>query len=115
MASSAVSAAERAPLGKGNFALKLDYIVFTDSYFDPGGNQDDGVCVGLEGYGEILPNLYLGGEIGTATNVEAAGEEISFYPLELNLKYALKTARWYSSPWPFFSAHLPSSCARRLL
>jgi hypothetical protein len=92
MTCTAVSGAERAPLGKGNFALKLDYIVFTDSYFDRGGNQDDGLYVGLEGYGEILPNLYLGGEIGTATNVEAAGEEISFYPLELNLKYALKTA-----------------------
>ncbi len=92
MTSTAVSAAERAPLGKGNFALKLDYIAFTDSHFDRGGNQNDGVYVGVEGYGEILPNLYLGGEIGTATNVEVGGEEISFYPLELNLKYAIKAA-----------------------
>jgi hypothetical protein len=92
MASTAGSAAERAPLGKGNFALKLDYIVFTDSHFDRGGNQNDGLYVGLEGYGEIFPNLYLGGEIGTATNVEMAGEEISFVPLELNLKYAIETA-----------------------
>jgi hypothetical protein len=92
MASAAVYAAERTPLGKGNFALKLDYIVFTDSHFDRGGNQNDGLYVGLEGYGEILPNLYLGGEIGTATNVEMAGEEISFHPLELNLKYAIEAA-----------------------
>jgi len=91
MASTAGSAAERAPLGKGNFALKLDYIAFTDSHFDRGGNENDGLYVGLEGYGEISPSLYLGGEIGTATNVEIAGEEITFYPLELNLKYALKT------------------------
>ena len=92
VASTAVYAAERAPLGKGNFALKLDYILFTDSHFDRGGNQDDGLYVGLEGYGEILPNLYLGGEIGQAANVEMAGEGISFYPLELNLKYAVETA-----------------------
>lgn len=95
MASTAGSAAERAPLGKGNFALKLDYIVFTDSHFDRDGNQNDGLYVGLEGYGEILPNLYLGGEIGAATNVEMAGEGISFYPLELNLKYAIEPApKW---------------------
>lgn len=92
MASTAGSAAERTALGKGNFALKLDYIVFTDSHFDRGGNQDDGLYVGLEGYGEILPNLYLGGEIGAAANVEMAGEEITFYPLELNLKYAAEIA-----------------------
>jgi len=92
VASTAVYAAERAPLGKGNFALKLDYIIFTDSHFDRGGNQDDGLYVGLEGYGEILPNLYLGGEIGQAANVEMAGEEISFVPLELNMKYATEVA-----------------------
>jgi hypothetical protein len=92
MTSTAVSAAERAPLGNGNFALKLDYIGFTHSYFGRGGNQNDGLYVGLEGYGEILPNLYIGGEIGTATNVAVGGEEISFYPLELNLKYAIKAA-----------------------
>ena len=92
MASTAAYSAERAPLGKGNFALKLDYIAFTDSHFDRGANENDGLYVGLEGYGEIYPNLYLGGEIGTATNVDLAGEEITFVPLELNLKYALEAA-----------------------
>jgi len=84
---------EKAPLGNGNFAVKLDYIVFTDAHFDRGGNQDDGLYLGLEGYGKITSNLYLGGEIGTGFNMEIAGEEITFIPCELNVKYAKETAR----------------------
>ena len=93
VASTAVSAQEKAPLGNGNFAVKLDYIVFTDGHFDDVGNEDDGLYIGLEGYGKITPNLYLGGEIGTGTNIDLGGEEITFVPVELNLKYAKETAR----------------------
>jgi hypothetical protein len=93
MASSVASAREKAPLGNGNFAVKLDYIAFTDSHFDAVGNEDDGLYIGLEGYGKITPNLYLGGEIGTGTNIELGGEEITFVPVELNLKYAREAAR----------------------
>lgn len=92
MVSTAVYGAETVPLGKGNLALKIDYIAFTDDYFNRAGNQNDGLYLGLEGYGEIFQNLYLGGEIGTAGNVSVGGENISFLPLELNLKYAIKAA-----------------------
>ena len=88
-----VSAQQTAPLGNSNFALKLDYIVFTDSHFDEVGNANDGLYIGLEGYGKITPNLYLGGEIGAGTNIEIGGEEITFVPVELNLKYAKEAAR----------------------
>jgi len=91
--STVVSAQEKAPLGNGNFAVKLDYIAFTDSHFDDVGNEADGLYIGLEGYGKITPNLYLGGEIGTGTNIDLGGEEITFVPVELNLKYAKETAR----------------------
>ena len=85
-------AQEKALLGKSNFALKLDYIVFTDSIFDSPLAEDDGVYVGIEGYGKISPNLYIGGEIGQGTNVDILGDEIDFFPVELNLKYAIETA-----------------------
>lgn len=94
MTCSAVHAQEKAPLGNGNFAVKFDYIVFTDDHFDEAGNEDDGLYIGLEGYGEITPNLYIGGEVGSAFNIHLfGGEEISFLPIELNLKYAKEAAR----------------------
>jgi hypothetical protein len=93
MTSTVVSAQEKAPLGKGNFAVKLDYIAFTDDYFDESGNEDDGLYIGLEGYGEITPNWYLGGEVGTGTNIDLGGESITFVPIEVNLKYAKEAAR----------------------
>ena len=91
--SAAVKAETKAPLGKGNFAVKFDYIMFTDSQLDRSGNQDDGVYVGLEGYGQIMPNFYIGGEVGQAINVTVSGEDISFFPIELNVKYAFETVR----------------------
>lgn len=94
MTSTVVRAQEKAPLGNGNFALKMDYISFTDDHFDEPDNEDDGLYFGLEGYGEITPNWYLGGEIGTATNIDFfGGESITFAPFELNLKYAKEAAR----------------------
>jgi len=81
---------KRVPLGNGNFAVKLDYITFTDGNFDKRGTEDDGLYIGLEGYAKILPNLYLGGEVGAATNIEIFGDEISFFPFELNSKYAIE-------------------------
>jgi hypothetical protein len=92
-ASTVVSAQEKAPLGNSNFALKLDYIAFTDSHFSSAGNTYDGFYIGLEGYGKITPNVYLGGEIGTGTNSDIGGEEITFVPFELNVKYATAAAR----------------------
>jgi hypothetical protein len=84
--SNAVCAAEKAPLGIGNLAVKLDYITFTDDFW--GDLDDDGLYIGIEGYGQIMPNLYLGGEIGQGANIELLGDSISFVPVELNVKYA---------------------------
>jgi len=84
---------QRVPLGNGNFAVKLDYIAFTDGYFDKPGHEDDGLYIGLEGYGRIYRNLYLGGEVGGAANITIFGEDISFFPVEVNLKYAIEAAR----------------------
>jgi len=93
VASTSVTAQQKAPLRNSNFVLKLDHIVFTDSHFDEAGNANDGLYIGLEGYGNITPNLYLGGEIGVGTNIEIGGEEITFIPVELNMKYAKEAAR----------------------
>ena len=76
-----------APLGKANFEIKFDYIVFTDGYFDNFLNQDDGIYVGIEGYGYIAQNIYLGGEVGQGVNMSLSGEEINFVPIEINAKY----------------------------
>jgi hypothetical protein len=91
-------AAERVPLGAGNVALKLDYINFTDSVFERH-NVDTGYYIGLEAYGEVSPNLYLGAEVGYANpdgNYELEGinveTEATFVPIEVNLKYAFKAA-----------------------
>lgn len=93
MAPAATQAQERAHLGHSNFALKLDYINFTNDHFDSP-NASEGIYIGLEGYGKITPNLYLGGEVGNAINLDLiSGEDINFVPFELNLKYATEVAR----------------------
>jgi len=110
MAFSAVYAAEENPvLGNGNVAVKVDYIGFTDSHVKDH-DYDKGTYVGLEGYAQIiqdLPNLYLGMEIGY-TNPDGGylgyadpdhpkypahyHAELTFVPVELNLKYAIEVA-----------------------
>lgn len=90
----AVQAQKKTLLGNGNFAVKLDYIQFTDDYFDASGRENDGLYLGLEGYGKITSNLYLGGEVGQGHNIDFwGGEDITFVPIELNLKYATEPAR----------------------
>jgi hypothetical protein len=96
--SSAVYAADRgpsrAPLGFGNFALKVDYIDFTESELKDL-DVDTAVYVGIEGYTLIAPNLYLGIEVGYANPDGGArgfdydiDTDVTFAPSELNLKYA---------------------------
>jgi len=87
---------EKAPLGIGNVALKLDYISFSDDKLKDFG-VDDAFYVGLEGYASIYPNLYLGAEVGYAnpdSNIEIDGNdartEVTFIPVEINLKYAVQ-------------------------
>ena len=60
---STVFAAEKAPLGMGNLAVKLDWIKFTDDVLKDV-DVDSGFYIGLEGYGMIAQNLYLGMEAG---------------------------------------------------
>lgn len=112
MTCAAVHAQEKAPLGKGNFAVKVDYIAFTDDHWSDSGD-DEGIYLGLEGYFEVIPNLYLGGEVGTAANfdldftplfagvilretdteeIEGTEDDINFLPVEVNLKYAMEAA-----------------------
>jgi hypothetical protein len=102
MASSAAEAAQRFPinsaLGFGNLAMKVDYINFTDDLVKDFDN-DEGIYVGFEGYTAIMPNIYLGMEIGYANpegSIYVQGErfdtEVTYVPIELNLKYAARTA-----------------------
>ena len=102
MASSAADAAQRFPfkstLGIGNLGVKVDYINFTDDLVKDFDN-DTGLYIGFEGYTAIVPNLYLGVEIGFANpegSIYIEGErfdtEVTFVPIELNLKYAARVA-----------------------
>lgn len=84
-------AEEKAPignLGKGNLAIKVGYINFTDDFFSE--YDDEGVYLGLEAYVGITDNFYLGGEVGVADNVTLfGGEDVDYVPVELNAKYAV--------------------------
>ena len=91
MTSTAVYAAQKAPLGLGNIALKLDYIGFTDDVVKDT-DVDQGLLIAIEGYGQVVPNLYLGMEVGYTNpegNVLGVDTELTFVPIELNLKYAI--------------------------
>jgi outer membrane protein W len=97
-ASTTVFAAEKYPLGISNFALKVDYINFTDDVFE-NIDLDNGIYVGLEGYYAIMPNIYLGMETGWAgaENDDKIGNlkvdiDVTYIPIELNLKYMAEIA-----------------------
>jgi hypothetical protein len=93
MTSTVLSAQEKVPLGAGNVALKVDYIAFTEDDLE---DADSGLYLGLEGMGEVTPNLYLGFELGYAVNIQGEVEfldrkrdvDLTYMPVELNLKYA---------------------------
>jgi hypothetical protein len=101
--SSAVYAKDRVlsrmPLGIGNFAIKVDYIDFTESELEDL-DVDTAAYVGIEGYGLIAPNLYLGVEVGYASpdgGVRGfiwydSDIDVTFAPSELNLKYAVNAS-----------------------
>ena len=100
LTTSAVYGAEKVLIGNGNIALKMDYLHFTENALDDLDNAD---CfyVGLEAYNKITSNLYVGMEIGYATSDGSAqvvntelqrvnsDTELTFVPIELNLKYAI--------------------------
>jgi opacity protein-like surface antigen len=91
-----VYATEKYALGNSHIALKVDYFTFTDDVFDEI-DLEAGPYIGLEGYYGIVPNLYVGMEVGWAGTsndefVEALDSDVdidvTFVPIELNLKYA---------------------------
>jgi len=93
--SSTVYADEKAPLGEGNLAVKLDWINFTDSDLEDV-DVDSGFYIGLEGYGLVSQNLYLGLEAGYTNpdgNYMGFDTELTYIPIELNLKYAVVAAQ----------------------
>jgi outer membrane receptor for ferrienterochelin and colicin len=86
------NAAEETPLGAGNFAIKVDFIKFTDDIPEKR-NVNKALYIGFEGFFEVQPNLYLGGEIGyTHDEGEYQGHDtqLNYIPFEVNLKYAFK-------------------------
>ena len=99
--SSTAFAAEKAALGKTNFALKVESINFTEDLVEDA-DANSGLYVGIEAYSEltdITPNLYVGVETGYATtdgDLERSGDhydtEATFVPIELNLKYAINAS-----------------------
>ena len=100
MASTVASAQEKASLGAGNLALKVDYIQFTEDDIEDA-DVDSGLYLGIEGFGEVTPNLYLGVEVGYAFIQSGDFFEITFgdtdvdltyVPLEVNLKYAAEVS-----------------------
>ena len=83
-----IFAAEIVELGRGNFALKADYINFTDNVIKSL-EIDKGLYVGVEGYFAFAPDGYLGMEVGYAKIEEdliilgvPAKAEHTFVPLK---------------------------------
>jgi hypothetical protein len=109
LAPAVIQAEQKALLGTGNFAVKIDYIAFSDSFYSEIHDEESGY-VGLEGYGRIAPNIYFGGELGyssvSSSHIiksiifglfDAEHDEVSadFTFLELNAKYAKDLGRYF--------------------
>ena len=55
-----IQAEQKDLLGTGNFAVKIDFISFSDSFYSDI-NDEESAYVGIDGYGRIAPNVYFGG------------------------------------------------------
>jgi outer membrane protein W len=102
LASTTLYAAETYSLGNTNVALKVDYFAFTEDVFGDV-DLDEGVYVGLEGYYGVMPDLYVGLEVGWAGtsndgDINIAGDmvdtdvDVTLVPVELNLKYVIEAS-----------------------
>jgi hypothetical protein len=104
-----IQAEQKALLGTGNFAVKIDYIAFSDSFYSDINDEESGY-VGIEGYGKIAPNIYFGGELGYSSvsssdvfssiiyglfGAEHDAVYADFTFLELNAKYAKDLGRYF--------------------
>ena len=90
--SNSLYAAETYQLGKANFALKADSISFSDELIS-NLDVDNGFYGGLEFYLALAPDGYLGIESGYAfidSNVSGTLTELTFIPVEINLKGSLQ-------------------------
>ena len=95
MAPMVAFAQEKAPLGAGNLAVKVDYIQFTEDDLEDA-DVDSGLYLGVEGFAELVSNVYLGAEVGYAFIQSGDFFEIddrldvdlTYVPVEVNLKYA---------------------------
>ena len=88
---------QKAPLGTGNFAVKTGLIAFTDHFFRLI-DEEIKTYTGIEGYGKIYKDVYVGGELGFCSVSDdfqdddllhqhrAYDTDLTF--LELNAKYA---------------------------
>jgi hypothetical protein len=73
----------------GYIGLKVDYIHFTDSILEDN-DIEKGDYLALETNGMILPNLYLGGEIGVTIidgSYKDIDTELTFVPVEIHVRY----------------------------
>ncbi len=104
LAATSLYAAERLPLGNGDLALKVDYINFPRSDIKDL-NLDQGVYVGMEAYGLMAPNFFMGHlflglesgyvfDTGNATLFNVRTDTTLIYiPIELNLKFVFEPAQ----------------------
>lgn len=99
LATTSLYAADRLPFGNGDLAVKVDYINFPKSGIKDL-DLDQGVYLGMEAYGKIVPHLFIGLESGyvfdtgdaTLFNVHT-DTTLIYIPIELNLKFAFKPAQ----------------------
>ncbi len=92
------------PLGQSHLQFKVDYINFTDSLLEDI-DADTDVYFGVEGYVNVNPNFYVGGEIGYAdldgsetliysfagtTFTDSVDGDFKYIPVEFNAKYVIE-------------------------
>jgi opacity protein-like surface antigen len=85
-------AANRIPLGSSHLAVKIAHLQFTENDFDDIGSEK-GTYFGVEWFFEAVRNLYIGAEVGYTNpdgSILGVNTEVTYVPVELNLKYALE-------------------------
>jgi hypothetical protein len=92
------------PLGQSHVQFKVDYFAFTEDDLEDI-DADTSAYFGVEGYVNVSPNLYIGGEIGYAdtdgsetliytfagtTFTDSIDAEFEYIPVEFNGKYVIE-------------------------
>jgi len=78
-----LQAQDTAPLGSVDIAAKVGYAAFSEGVED-----DAGIYLGVEGYGNVAPHVYVGAEASVASSIGIFSDEMSLGSFELNGKYA---------------------------